>query len=73
MAALEKMKSLISGIKDPAEKQRAIRDLESVSYTHLPGNESLENFEAAPPVAPEAPVRETNSPSLMSRVMPLST
>ena len=33
MAALEKMKSLISGIKDPAEKQRAIRDLEFLLLT----------------------------------------
>ena len=33
MAALEKMKSLISGIKDPAEKQRAIRDLEFLRLT----------------------------------------
>ncbi len=28
VAALEKMKSLISSIKEPSEKQRAIRDLE---------------------------------------------
>ena len=33
VAALEKMKSLISGIKDPAEKQRAIRDLEFLLLT----------------------------------------
>lgn len=33
MAALEKMKSLISSIKDPAEKQRAIRDLEFLLLT----------------------------------------
>lgn len=33
VAALEKMKSLISGIKDPSEKQRAIRDLEFLLLT----------------------------------------
>ena len=33
VAALETMKSLISGIKDPAEKQRAIRDLEFLLLT----------------------------------------
>ena len=33
VAALEKMKSLISSIKEPSEKQRAIRDLEFLLLT----------------------------------------